>query len=180
MGAIKTVPHFQGGGLMDGSMLFPPLDQGQTSPAPPSGAPAPAPAAPSEAPQPPALNINPNYPQGNAPVTEVPTDDNIERDKAWRQDEPILRNNVLSHTGDHRFLTEMPKRVTEEEIQSTPEYQRLQMARDYVNQNGQNQKPADLKRAIGLIDAQEKALRKKHDTDYNDKFKLWKQEESNQ
>jgi hypothetical protein len=190
MPAIQITPRvksFQTGGMMtddpQGSMLFPGM--GQAPVAPPSAAPAPAPAVPTPVPPPappppvepapgPAIDT-----QAPSQVTEMPTDDNIELDKARREDESVLQDKILSHYGDNRFITRKPN-LGDYNYQSDPEYATLQQAHEYIKQRAGGEKPAQVNQAINLIKAKEAALRKKYETNWKTDLDAWKKTEAEQ
>jgi hypothetical protein len=181
--AIRITPRvrsFQAGGVMpddqQGSMLFPPLAQ------PPAQAPDAA--APPAAPPAPVLQIGgtPTPAGEHQPpaVTEQPYDENIELDKAQREDAPILRDRVLSHFGDNRFLTPQPERPTRQSIMDSPEWQNTETALDYLHQNSQGQKSADVTKALSIIERKRKDLITQAEKNYTDQFNKWKMQEAEQ
>jgi hypothetical protein len=196
MGVIQFTPRvtaFQAGGLqpdyVPGGIGLPPM-QGLDQPDPSQMQPPPAAPAP---PQAPAIQTGPGYgafaqaaglpvsgqatPIGTAPPpAEEDVDDNAVNKQALDEDAKAL-DNTLSHYGDNRFLTPMPK---QQDYRTDPEYQTLQAAQEYIQQHAGTRKPAEIARAYNMVKAKQTALQKRYDNDYKSQYNQWKLSEAEQ
>jgi hypothetical protein len=110
--------------------------------------------------------------------------DNIVLDKAKRDDEQLIGNQVmgggmegrlLSHNGDYGFITDRPK-VEDYNYQNDPQWQILQQRRQLIQDNPAPS-AAVYNTAMRNLTGQEKALQKKYQNDYKTANTEWQKAE---